>query len=74
MTDTPLTDAKQAEISSGAPYLPYVDMCVHAEKLERDRARLLKALRWYARASDCSLRCDAGFMARTAIFEVEKSE
>jgi hypothetical protein len=69
MSDTPLTDAIAFEMDGH-------EFCdaKHAREMERDRAMLIRALRWYAKANGLSLLGDAGLMARTAIFEVEESK
>jgi hypothetical protein len=85
MSDTPLTedvyddwlndDSLLLVDGNGNNVVNYRALCekmiFHAAQMERDRARLLKALRWYARASNRALHADDGFMARKAVAEVE---
>jgi hypothetical protein len=80
MIDTPLTDAalvlcvRDEEIQGEQMRMKMHPLYDHACRLERDRARLFEALWWYARASNCELREDAGFMAWTAIADVERED
>jgi hypothetical protein len=80
MSKTPLTDSARLSVSERIRFARQEGVLYElvpakfARDLERDRARLIKALRWYAKGHAFSLLADAGFMARDALTKVEESE